>query len=176
MTSPMQPQTVQHTIRWHSAKLSQHKGTRFFAQTETAQVGRTSSAFSINSDKFLVWQSTVDGNIQIVVPPPLRQPTLIVSHHSQIAEHPGQRRMYNTIRCIFYWLHMVANVDYIVSISSCCATTSPRYCHRCKWQLLSASGQLEFDSRDIVRPFSHNNAMYSEHHYHCRSILKAELS
>ena len=57
---------------------------------------------------------------QIVVPKTLRARVLNMAHHSPLAGHPGQTRMYYTLRQFYYWPSMAADVYNTV-----------RNCHHC---------------------------------------------
>lgn len=94
-------------------------------QTAATWVGRAIRKIGINSDGLLVLLLAVNSAIKIVVRPSLHQRILMVSHHPQIAGHPGQRRIYATLRCNFYWPLMTTEVDHIVLTYPSCATTTP---------------------------------------------------
>ena len=57
---------------------------------------------------------------QIVVPQTLRARILSLAHYPKLAGHPGQTRMYYTLRRGYYWPHMAADVFDTV-----------RNCHQC---------------------------------------------
>lgn len=99
-----------------------------FCPTATAQVGTANCEYSINYDVPLLRQSNFDVAIQIVVPPPLRQCTLMVSHHRPIVKHPDQQRMYDTICCSIYWPHIAADVNH--NVSTCLSCTRKNHVYR----------------------------------------------
>lgn len=61
------------------------------------QVGRNNSKFDVNNDGLHVRSSRVDGALSVVVPPPLRERIIILSHHPPITGLPGQFRLYDTL-------------------------------------------------------------------------------
>lgn len=47
---------------------------------------------------------------QVVVPSTLRSRLLSIAHNSKLAGHSGQKRMYYTLRGMYYWPHMAADI------------------------------------------------------------------
>lgn len=72
-----------------------------FCQVVANSVGQRHSEYSINYHGFLIRRSMLNGSIQT-----LRKSILYLSHHAPVAKHPGQRRMYGTLRREFYWPHI----------------------------------------------------------------------
>ena len=58
---------------------------------------------------------------QIVVPASLRPRILSLAHYHKLAGHPGQSRMYYTMRQRFYWPHMAADIQSTVRNCHACA-------------------------------------------------------
>lgn len=122
-----------------------------FCPRETASESNDSTDFSINTDRLLVSQSTVDIATQIVVPPSLCQRIIMVSHHPSIARNQGQRRMYDTLCHSLYLYHVGADVACTVRLCTSCAKNKAR--HRRNWQIFRASDPLDFIKMKKVRQF-----------------------
>lgn len=91
----------------------------------------------------LVRKAHIDGAIQVVVPPSLRQRALVMSHYLSVAEQLVQRRMYSTLGQTFYLPTIVAGVDNFSHNSASGARKSSEYCHRRNVRLLRTSEPLE---------------------------------
>lgn len=131
-----------------------------FCQTETYQVDRAIIEFTINSNGLLVRKSTLDGAIQIVIPQSHRRRIPMVSHHASTAGHPDQRRVYDKLSHHFSWHHMAGDVDHIVSRCKSGTKNNPKYRDRTKLQLFSASGTLDYVSKDIVGHFPETTQLW----------------
>lgn len=77
-----------------------------YCRTTTSQVDQPSAKLHINHYELLVRRSTVDSEIQILVPTPLRQRILTLAHYSRMAEHRGQGQVFDTLGREFFWCHM----------------------------------------------------------------------
>lgn len=58
------------------------------------------------------------GEVQKNVPTSMQPRILYILHYPKLAGPPGERRMYDSMRCEFYLLHM-ANYAYVVVKDFC---------------------------------------------------------
>ena len=92
-----------------------------------------------------------NGDPQIVVPLPLRDRVLRLSHYAKLAGHPGGRRLYHTLRRSFYWPTMAADCYTVAADCSECAKNRVAVRqHGHKMKLFPAQAPLEFVSIDIL--------------------------
>lgn len=101
---------------------------------------------------FLICKSTVDKSIQIVVPASLRKQILHLAHHTSVAGYPGQRRMYNSLCCQFFWPHMAIHVSETIGKCLCCAKNESRFKHESHCKLIPAVELLDLVTIDILGP------------------------
>lgn len=104
----------------------------------------------------IVSKDHIDGADQIVLHLSLQQHVEMMSHYLPVARNLGQRRMYDTLRQIFYWRHIIADVACIVRNCPTCARKNLKYCHWRHMQPLPATGPLKFGAVDVVGSFSKN--------------------
>lgn len=129
------------------------KATNAYYRIGQSQVIHGSSEFHVTTDSLLLRRSRVDGALQIVVPPSFCRPTLMLSNHSQIARHPSQHRMYNTLgRGFIYWSHMAVDFELIFSECQCCALKNSTYRQKCKLHLFPAAKPVQLIVADIFEP------------------------
>ena len=111
------------------------------------------SAFNYDRDGVLVRRSALDGSVQRVIPVAFRTHVLQLMHAIPLAGHPGARRMYDTMRCEFYWPHMANDVyETVQRCESCAATRGTQYTKQKHLRLFPANGPLEFVAMDILGP------------------------
>ena len=96
---------------------------------------------------------TVESSPQIVVPRTLVPRVLALAHRPPNAAHPGEVKLYQTLRRHFYWTTL--SVDAVTTVKNCvsCARNRVklrRNSHTLK--LFPASGPLEFVAIDILGP------------------------
>ena len=92
---------------------------------------------------------------QLVVPQSIRPRLLTLTHHSLLAGHPGQNRMFYTLRETYYWPHMAADIAATVRNCRHCARNRVRlrrHLHRLK--LFPATRPLESVAIDILGPLT----------------------
>ena len=90
---------------------------------------------------------------QIVLPKSLRPRLLALAHHIPIAGHPGQNRMYYTLRKTYYWPHMAIDIAATVRDCRSCARNRIRLRrHLNRLQLFPATRPLESIAIDILGP------------------------
>ena len=97
---------------------------------------------------------TVEGHPQIVVPQTLVPRVLTLAHRPKSAGHPGETKMYKTLRRHFYWPTL--SVDAVTTVKNCVSCARNRVRLRRKstaLQLFPATGPLEFVAIDILGPF-----------------------
>jgi len=117
------------------------------------QSATTDSAFFEDEDGLLRRHSTLDKSEQIVVPASLRPRLLAMSHRNLAAGHPGQTRMYDTMRVSYYWPAMAADIAATVQRCSTCAQNRLRYKKRSTTlKLFPALKPLEDVGIDILGP------------------------
>ena len=91
--------------------------------------------------------------IQIVVPSALRPRLCTLAHHAVLAGHPGQNRMFYTLRETYYWPHMAADVAATVRNCRHCARNRLRLRrHMNRLKLFPATRPLESVAIDILGP------------------------
>lgn len=125
-----------------------------FCRSATSLVWQRNYEFTLNKEGLLVCMAHIDGTVLVVRAPSLRQRVLAMSHYSPIAGHPGQRRMYDTVKRTFHWLYMATDVDYVVRNCKTCFRDNPKYHHRRHMQLFPVRGPFEFVAMKIVGSFS----------------------
>lgn len=70
--------------------------------------------FDVYRHGWLVRNSEMDEALKKLVPQALRHQIISLKHGTITAEHPGSRRMYETMRHEFYWPHMDQDVRLFV--------------------------------------------------------------
>lgn len=80
-------------------------------------VGKPSSKYDLNNVDLLIRESPLESGLQIVVPETLRYRIMYLNRFPKFSGHPAARKMYGTIRWLYYW-PLMANVVYSTS-SSC---------------------------------------------------------
>ena len=89
----------------------------------------------------------------IVLPLTLRPRALILMHHSPMAGHPGQTRMYANMRRVFYWPQMAADIFGTVRRCYSCARERLRQRKRFEpLQLFQPERPLEDVAIDVLGP------------------------
>lgn len=116
-----------------------------FCRMVNAQDGHNNSELNINTGGLLVCRSRVNEALQFIFPPSPRKRIFLPRNHPAIAGQPGQDRMYDTLRHEFYWSHMAADVEHIVSKCQSCAQSSPIYRRKQKFQLFPVADPLKFN-------------------------------
>lgn len=101
-----------------------------YCKIATLQRGHTSTEFHVDHHGLLFRKSAIDEAIQNVVPEYLRSRILYVSHYPSIAGLPGQRRMYDSLRQAYYWIHMATDVYTTTAQCTSCARNGNQYRHR----------------------------------------------
>ena len=116
--------------------LEEQRNDDFCNRILSRQSEKTDSAFSEDEDGLLRRRALLDGAEQIVVPKTLKPRLLTMCHRSVLAGHPGQTRMYDTMRRTYYWPQMAADIAATVrdcgpvrriSYASVRGQTSSRY-------------------------------------------------
>lgn len=87
------------------------------SQTAAKELYKTGTGTTITKNKALVQRTHNDGALRKLVPESLRQEILSLSYYPPLAAHPGQQRMYNTMRRE----HILPNMGFHVqnSASNC---------------------------------------------------------
>ena len=96
---------------------------------------------------------TQEGHPQLVIPRSLVPRVLWLSHYPKAAGHPGETKLYRTLRRHFYWTTL--SVDAVNTVRNCVSCARNRVKLRRnskKLQLFPASGPLEYVSIDILGP------------------------
>ena len=125
-----------------------------FCQTVLSRQGSRDTAFFEDTDGVLKRHPRLDlVRAQIVLPETLRPRLLTLAHHSLPAGHPGQNRMYYTVRQTYYWPQMAADVAATVRNCRKCARNRillRRHLNRLR--LFPATRPLEAVAIDILGP------------------------
>ena len=116
-------------------------------------VGEPGSKYDVDRYGFLVRRSPLDGTLQRVVPKRLRAKVLYLAHHPRLAEHPGETRMYYTLRGEYYRPHMANDVYATVrNCQSCSATRGSIVRHQKDMKPFPAARPLAFVAMDPLGP------------------------
>jgi len=94
-----------------------------------------------------------EAHSQLVIPRSLVPRVLTLSHYPKGAAHPGETKLYRTLRRYFYWQTLA--VDAIMAVKNCVSCARNRVKlrrHAKKLQLFPANGPLEYVSIDILGP------------------------
>ena len=92
---------------------------------------------------------------QVVVPKALRARILSLAHYPKLAGHPGQTRMYYTLRRSYYWPHMAADIFDTVKNCHQCAKNRIRLRKRTNpLALFPATVPLRSVAIDILGPLT----------------------
>ena len=90
----------------------------------------------------------------VVLPTVLQPRALNIMHYAPAAGHPGQTRMYTTMRRLFYWPHMSADIFAIVRDCPSCSRERLKQRKRQEpLQLFQPTGPLEDVALDLLGPF-----------------------
>ena len=88
---------------------------------------------------------------QIVIPPPLRERILKISHYARTSAHPGGRRLYTSLRRDFYWPSMAMDCYAVARSCTSCARNRIKLRKNSKeMTLFPAHAPLEFVAIDIL--------------------------
>lgn len=108
--------------------------------------------FKLNEDGVLIRTATPFQ--QIVIPESLRARVLNMMHTQVTSGHPGERRMYQTMRKIYYWPSMPVDVYAFVRSCTFCARERVKLRkHANPLVLFPARAPLEEVAIDILGPF-----------------------
>ena len=127
-----------------------------YCQTILARVStKKKNPFFEGDDGLLRRKCPYDGQVQIVLPESLRPRVLNLSHHALLAGHPGQTRLYNTVRRTYYWPHMAADTYATVRNCGRCAKNRIKLRRRTNYlKLFPAREPLESLAMDILGPLT----------------------
>lgn len=121
-----------------------------FCQVTFRSVETPHSDFSVYKHGLSVLCFPVNECIRAVVPQLFRQRVLYLSHYPPIAEHPGQRRMYDSLRREFYWPYMAHDAYTTLDACKSCTISNTRYIQKRLLQVCLPSGSLDFVAMDIL--------------------------
>lgn len=98
----------------------------------------------------------IDGSVQTSVLQSMRLMIVHLAHLSTLAEHLGERRMYETLKREYYWNNM--STDMYNTVRHCwpCPATI-KFKPRRQLQLSSPSGQFQIIEFDILGPLLRTN-------------------
>ena len=94
-----------------------------------------------------------DNAEQIILPKTLRRKALLLAYYPQLAGHPGESSMYQTLRRTFYWPSMALNAYY--TVRQCYSCTPERIKlrkHATYLSLFPAQAPLEYVAIDFLVP------------------------
>lgn len=87
-----------------------------------------------------------------MVPETLCALVIYLVHYHPIARHPGQSRLYDTLRKENYWSYMANDVDATVAKYMTCARNESQYKYRRPHQLFQLAGPRDIVPRDVPEP------------------------
>lgn len=77
----------------------------------------------------------------------------LVHDYSPMAGHPGERKLYATMRCKFYLQHLLINFQaYVTSCHKCLAKWVTQYTSHDEMNIFTTTNLLEFVAMDILSP------------------------
>jgi len=129
LTDSNQP-NIQHQAIELDEWLVEQKRDEFCLNVLARQSASADSAFFEDEDGLLRRRSNLDGANQLVVPASLRQRLLAMCHRNIAAGHPGQTRMYETMRVSYYWPAMSSDIAHTVQRCASCAKNRLRFSKR----------------------------------------------
>ncbi|CDF36773.1 unnamed protein product [Chondrus crispus] len=89
--------------------------------------------------------------VQVVIPQSLRDRILGLSHYAKLAGHPGDRKLYKTLRRYFYWPTMALDCYAAAKNSAECARERVKLRRNTKeMKLFTPNAPLEFVAIDIL--------------------------
>lgn len=119
-------------------------------RTAGTQGEQRNCELGVNEKGLLVFKARNHRVVQTMLPLSFRQRVLKRSHFPTIAGHSCQRRIDDTLRQTFYWLHLAASAGSVVRNCIRRAQNSSGYRHRRNMELFTTSGPLEFIPIDNV--------------------------
>ncbi len=127
----------------------------FCKQTRQEIESGKPSLFGVDERGVLVRIAPLDGVRRVVVPENLRTKVVILAHHTRLGGHPGITRMYYTLRRIFYWPMLMADVKHCCQSCYACAKerTNLRR-HTSPLKLFPAKRPLESVAIEILGPLT----------------------
>ena len=124
-----------------------------WARREMDRDTQGKSPFAISQHGVLTRRSTLDGNLQIIVPASLRQRLLEIAHCAPTSGHPGRAKLYQTMRRAFYWPSMTVDIHHLVENCTTCAKNRMKEQKNVyPMRLFPATKPLEFVAMDILGP------------------------
>lgn len=92
-----------------------------FCQAAVVELNKGIRSFFFgDEDGILRRRAPTDGAEQVVIPASLRAPVLELEHDATLAGHPGESRMYASMRRYYYWVGMAADVvTHVRNCESC---------------------------------------------------------
>lgn len=108
--------------------------------------------FHVDSSALLVIQSTIVCSIHTVVLKSLQTRFPHLAHYLTQVGHLGQRRVYESMRLEYYWMHMVSHFYTIVDDCKHCAKKRAMLKHECHLILVPPTSPLDSSAVDILGP------------------------
>ena len=138
--------------------LEEQKTDEFCTHVLSRQSLTKDSSFFEDDDGLLLRKSPLDGASQLLVPASLRPRLLSMCNRSVLAGHPGQTRMYDTMRLSYYWPQMAADIAATIRNCNTCAKNRLRLSKRSnKLALFPAMRPLEDVAIDLLGPLPTSN-------------------
>lgn len=110
------------------------------------------SGYTLDELGVLVRQAQIDVAVQRRVPLSSRPKILHLAHHSTMAGHPGERRMQDSLRRKYCWLHIASDVEEVVRNCADCTKTGTKFNHQHRLLLFQPSAPVEFVAIGILGP------------------------
>lgn len=117
--------------------------------------GEPGTLYSYDREGVLVKQSKIDGSGQKVLPASICSLVLYMAHYHVFGGHPGERRLYHTLRGEFYWPHMANEECTTVANCQTCAARRTKHVIKryysissCWLTLICGDGHFWSDTQD----------------------------
>ena len=111
------------------------------------------SQFDFDNRGILVRKAEIDGALQKVIPRKLRERVIALSHKPITQGHPGETRLYNTMRHSYYWPFMSGDLaEHVKTCRSCVMARGLLHKKQHKTKVFPPSGPLDDIAMDLLGP------------------------
>lgn len=114
----------------------------------------TNARFAVNEHGLICRKASIGGSFQVICPQIFHHAILYNGYYPFLAGHPGTPQMCEGLRCLFYWLHMAADVfAHVAQCASSRMIRASKKRQKCM-QLFPPSDLLEFVAINILGPLT----------------------